>query len=317
MATNKQSFRYCFTWNNYTVEDTVLLDAFAADHCKYLVYGKEVGESGTPHLQGFFTLEKKKRITALKKLLGPKPHLEAARKSSRVCADYCKKGSQSHAEWQSHGTDGETYGTDALVTEHGEAPVPGQRTDLSAMAKAIKEGASMKEVAEMDPETYMRNHRGLTMYQALCTEDYHHDSVRGIWYYGPPGTGKSHKAREDNPNSYLKAQNKWFDGYAGEECIIIDDMDTDVLAHYLKIWADRYACSGEIKGGTVKLQHRKLIVTSNYSIEALFENKGEEMIKAIKRRFKEVKFETPYKFLEMEKEKKEVGDNRMTFNFSV
>lgn len=47
-------------------------------------------------------------------------------------------------------------------------------------------------------------------------------------------------------------------------------MDTSVLGHYLKIWADHYSCSGEVKGGTIPLFHKKLIITSNYSIGELF-----------------------------------------------
>ena len=81
------------------------------------------------------------------------------------------------------------------------------------------------------------------------------DNVRGEWYWGEPGTGKSRAARANFPDAYLKAQNKWWDGYTGQQYVILDDLDTDVLGHYLKIWADRYACTGEVKGGTIPLFH--------------------------------------------------------------
>lgn len=66
-------------------------------------------------------------------------------------------------------------------------------------------------------------------------------------------------------------------------------MDSTCLGHYLKIWADHYPCSGEIKGITIPLSHEKLIVTSNYSIDELFKDPKEAiMIEPLKRRFKEV-----------------------------
>lgn len=71
--------------------------------------------------------------------------------------------------------------------------------------------------------------------------------------YGAPGTGKSRAAYEKYPDAYRKSQNKWFDGYESHKVIIIDDLDTDMLGHHLKIWADRYPCIGEVKGGTVNL----------------------------------------------------------------
>lgn len=67
--------------------------------------------------------------------------------------------------------------------------------------------------------------------------------------------------------------------------VILDDLDSDCLSHYLKIWADRWSCTGEYKGGTVALNHSKFIVTSNYTIEDLFKDKGFEVIQAIRRRF--------------------------------
>ncbi len=106
------------------------------------------------------------------------------------------------------------------------------------------------------------------------------------------GTGVSQvqvnqrKAREDNPDAYLKSQNKWWDGYSDQKVVIWDDLDRGAigLGHHLKIWTDRYPCSGEIKGGTLKLQHETLIVTSNYNIDELWGD-DLEMCKAIKRRF--------------------------------
>lgn len=258
------SKRYCFTWNNYDEETIKTLEEFAKTRCLYLIYGKEVGESGTPHLQGFCTFKSNQRIVALKKSLGAAPHFEAAKGTSLQAANYCKK--------------------DGDFIEFGEAPTPGKRSDLSLLADAVRNGSSLSVVAEIDPATYIRNYRGLANYQALQQKDYTHDKVRGIWYYGPPGTGKSHDARGLSDSLYIKSQNKWFDGYAGETHILLDDLDNNCLGHHLKIWADKYACSGEIKGGTVKLCHTTLIVTSNYSIDELWKD-DDVMAAAIKRRF--------------------------------
>jgi len=50
----------------------------------------------------------------------------------------------------------------------------------------------------------------------------------------------------------------------------MEDVDTyggPSLAHYMKLWTDVYALSGEIKGGKIPLNYSKFIVTSNFSIE--------------------------------------------------
>lgn len=50
----------------------------------------------------------------------------------------------------------------------------------------------------------------------------------------------------------------------------MDDLDKQFKDfHGLKRWSDRYKAFGEIKGGSLPLMHKTLIVTSNYTIEDL------------------------------------------------
>lgn len=112
-------------------------------------------------------------------------------------------------------------------------------------------------------------------------------SIRGIWLYGESGLGKSHAVRTAEPDLYIKGQNKWWDGYSGQEAVLIDDFDKggQCLAHHIKIWADKWKCTGEIKGGTIPLNFSRLYITSNYRPCDIFGTEDGELLKAIERRF--------------------------------
>ena len=61
----------------------------------------------------------------------------------------------------------------------------------------------------------------------------------------------------------------------------------------MKIWADRYTFTGEIKGAhSVIAPSYNLIVTSNYSIRECFSSI--EDVEAIQRRFTEIYFDEKY-----------------------
>lgn len=259
--------RWCFTVNNWEPNDE---ETFQNLDCKYLVYGRETGESGTPHLQGFVTFGSNKTLTGMKKLHAT-AHWEQAKGTSPQAADYCKK-------------DGDYF-------EKGDIPSPGKRTDLKSVCDMVKAGESLAEIASEHPDTWVKFGRGITSLKLILDKPYEHTGVRGIWLYGPPNTGKSHHARNfaiAAGGIFNKAQNKWWDGYNGEPAVVLDDMDNDALAHYLKIWSDKWSCTGETKGGTIHLKHKWFIVTANESIEELFSEKPLVMRDAIRRRFVEV-----------------------------
>jgi hypothetical protein len=254
-----QSKRWCFTLNNYTDVEYNNIKEIA---CNYLVIGKEVGESGTPHLQGFIIFRSNQRLTAVK-LLIPRAHLEVARGSAEQAATYCKK--------------------DGDFVEIGVCPATAGAAEAERWKRA-RELAVAGNLDDIPDDIYIRYFRTLKEIKKdhMAKPD-DLEAVCGIWISGPPGSGKSHVAREAYPGAYFKMQNKWWDGYQGEEFVILDDFDSKELGHLLKIWCDRYSFLAETKGGAIHIRPKKLIVTSNYGIGELWSDQA--MVAALERRF--------------------------------
>lgn len=84
------SRKWCFTLNNWTIDEKkYLITTFKEKKWKYVI-GDEIGEKNTPHLQGY--IEHKSPITFkyLKKL-NKRWHLERAKGSTRDNYKYCSK----------------------------------------------------------------------------------------------------------------------------------------------------------------------------------------------------------------------------------
>jgi len=80
---------WCYTLNNYTEEIVARIEGLR-DGIEYHVFGKEVGETGTPHLQGFIKFLCRKRAMWVKNYIGSNPHVEYAKFPVNAIA-YCKK----------------------------------------------------------------------------------------------------------------------------------------------------------------------------------------------------------------------------------
>jgi len=111
-----------------------------------MVYGREVGDSGTLHLQGFVILTNSARLSGVQRLL-PRAHWEVARGNDQQASDYCKK--------------------DGDFVERGAISKQGQRTDLTKIYSAIADGMDEVVLAETYPEQYSRYYKAFGRYKTL------------------------------------------------------------------------------------------------------------------------------------------------------
>lgn len=260
---------WCGTGNNYTEES---YQALLALDCKHLVVGKEVGASGTPHLQFCITFTSAISFATCKDRI-PGCHLSRALMVPQAI-EYCKK--------------------EGNFFERGDPPI-----DAIAKGKMEKErwsnalaNAQSGMFHLIPPQIQVMQCRNLAYLRNnyLANQSLIDTEFKMVWLWGPTGTGKSRFARETWPGLYHKLCNKWWCNYKNEPVVLIEDFDKlhEVLVHHLKIWADRYPFSSEVKCGMIRIRPRLIVVTSNYHPSDIWFN--DESIGPIMRRFQVVWF---------------------------
>ncbi|QNS17422.1 replication-associated protein [Sonfela circovirus 2] len=239
------SYRWAFTLNNPTDEEKSLVRSWEPTQVKYLIAGEEVGDKGTPHLQGFVNLVKKARLSTLKKKL-PRAHFEKAKGTDADNKKYCSKEGK-------------------VLIELGEPCKSGQRSDLQSAVDVLLKERSLGAVAAAAPEVYVKYYRGL----AQLLTDHPDVTSRRSWktevsvFVGPPGTGKSRECLKLAPDGYWKPRGKWWCGYNRQEDVIMDDFYGWLPYDDLLRVMDRYPLKVETKGGTRDFLAKRLFITSN------------------------------------------------------
>jgi len=263
-----KSRNWVFTLNNYTDNDIEALNNLT---CRYICYGKEVAPTtGTPHLQGFVVFNNARHIGGVRQVL-PGCHVERARGSVTQCVDYCSK-------------DGDFHERGARPISP-EAKGDGERARWATALEHARRGT----LEEIDPQIFICHYASIKRIEAdNMGELLINPHTCGIWIVGPSGCGKSRGVREKFPDLYPKPLNKWWDGYSGQDEVLIDDVDKSHgqwIGSFLKIWADHYPFIAESKGRSNQIRPKRLLVTSQYTINEVF-NHDAALIEAIERRFK-------------------------------
>lgn len=234
---------WCFTLNNPTSNDEDELKALKG--VKYMCVGHEVGDSGTPHLQGYVQFKDAKTISSLKKV-NKAIHWEIARGSADQASEYCKKDGKF---WE--------------IGEMGSGQ--GFRTDLEVARQQILNNTPQIEIANENFFLWVQYGRRLEEYRSLV-------QPRRSWksdviiFWGESGTGKSRKANELYPNAdRITYQHPFFLGYTNNDVVIFDDFDPATMP--VQVWleiCDRYPKKINVKGSEKEWNPKTIVFTSNH-----------------------------------------------------
>lgn len=270
--TNKQARRFQLTLNEVDKFDDVKGYLINHQRFRYIICCKEKAPTtGHEHIHIYVCFTKPVMLS-LKKICGS--HIEPCKGDHKSNIDYIKK-------------DGN------IIFEEGEPP-KGDVGNIDDQWNKLIEQIHTNTV-DKDSRLYARFHNYVDKRVHELKPKKVYDGKlkhKNIWLYGPPGTGKSLSARFcDDKHIYEKNINKWWDGFDDQKVVIIEDIDPEksrALAHHIKVWSDRYPFTGEVKGGSIRINPTyNLIITSNYRIEDCFNETDTE---ALKRRIKELEF---------------------------
>lgn len=255
-----QFHAWCFTINNYTEECEAAVKSLA-EFASYVVCGKEVSSTGTPHLQGYCYM------------INPATKKAMSRVLKRA------------ALFVSSGSDFDNYGyaqKEDLWFKHGTPPCQGRRRD-------IEEVSTMTRMRDIARATTSLPALRLAQARLEFTEPKREWLPTVIWLYGESGAGKTKSVYDayGYEDVHKQDQFKWWQGYDGHEVVVIDDFRADFCKfHEFLTLIDRYPYVVEQKGGSRQLRAKVMFITSCHSPWEVYKNKTTEDIKQLVRRLK-------------------------------
>lgn len=272
------------------------------ENCRAFIISEEVGSKEKRfHLQVLIQFENPRSFREINKNLNNCNMGTIHKESSIRCAyAYCTKGLNENAREDKYKDNWDDYVLFKEVMKREpecyESDVEflwkenqGKRKDLELIHEMVEDGSNMREIISQ-----ASNYQGIKTAEKLLEyfEKPRDFQPEVYWFWGKTETGKSRTARELAGKDYYEANTngKWWNGYDGHECVIIDDFryDWKTFQDMLKM-LDRYGYRVETKGGMRQLVAKKIFITCPYTPQEAYKYNSEEDLRQLLRRITEIR----------------------------
>lgn len=265
-----KSRHWICTLNNYTEAELAKCITFGNDKAQYACIGKEVGKTGTPHLQIYFQMKTAysgqtiKNQTSKRLWTGKGDNFGDKGGNPQRLRKYCQK----EGDYMEFGEFKDTVAAKAKGQRAG-ASAGGAAT--KAMWKSldddIEAGYKEKEIKVKYPHLYYKHHTGIAKGISITNKIPPRKEKTCVHVYiGPPGCGKTSKAKElagqsgywyDSPNRI------WWSGYDGTSAVVMDDFHGDYPFKNWKLLTDQYPHQVPVHQGMLNFNPKMIIITAN------------------------------------------------------
>lgn len=236
-------------------DDFKFEDLYDKDLVKFMCGQLERGsDTGGLHLQAYLEFKKQVRFSTIKEMIGNDAvHIEPRKGTAKQARDYCtKEDTRVKGPWSC-----------------GTKKVAGARTDMHAVMNMAYKGKADRKIMKQFPGQFIRYHSGIKACKEVGER-----ARRSAWrnvevnvFYGYAGTGKSRYALDmhgqDNVYKLNKNDTLWWDGYEGEDILLIDDFYGWIPFHTLLGVLDGLKLRLPIKGAHTWANWTKVYITSN------------------------------------------------------
>lgn len=215
----------------------------------YMCYGLETKDVSSPHWQGYVEWKCKLTYKQMQHIFGGPAKFQRRKGTKEQAIAYCFK--------------------ELNAQQWGEMQKQGQRTDLDKVREDIKDGVSIKKIAdEMPFASYCHTFRALKDYKNMCDEEKLSDEkkeIEVIVLYGGTSTGKSTKAKQLAPKSYPRTCDEPnFDGYSGQESIIMDEFNSQIPITELLSLTSGFPHRLRMRNQGAWSNAKKIVIVSNF-----------------------------------------------------